>query len=54
MRKRIRRLWVVHEKAWVRILFEMMAGVVSVKFRKKVVHCMHSLLLCPLDIRNCS
>ncbi|KAH8150678.1 uncharacterized protein LAJ45_05374 [Morchella importuna] len=38
VRKRIRRLWVVHEKAWVRILFEMMAGVVSVKFRKKVVH----------------
>lgn len=39
VRKRIRKLWVVHEKAWVRIIFEMMAGVVSVKFRKKVVHC---------------
>lgn len=39
VRKRIRKLWVVHEKAWVRIIFEMLAGVVSVKFRKKVVHC---------------
>ncbi|TGZ80305.1 hypothetical protein EX30DRAFT_56564 [Ascodesmis nigricans] len=38
VRKKIRRLWVVHEKAWVRVLFEMMAGVVSGKFRKKVVH----------------
>lgn len=43
MRKRIRKLWVVHEKAWVRIIFEMMAGVVSVKFRKKVIHCTHAL-----------
>ncbi|KAI5784716.1 hypothetical protein EDC01DRAFT_207125 [Geopyxis carbonaria] len=38
VRKKIKKLWVVHERAWVRILFEMMAGVVSVKFRKKVVH----------------
>ncbi|KAL7268324.1 hypothetical protein RUND412_009056 [Rhizina undulata] len=38
VRKRIKKLWIVHERAWVRILFEMLAGVVSVKFKKKVVH----------------
>ncbi|RPA97916.1 RhoGAP-domain-containing protein [Choiromyces venosus 120613-1] len=38
VRKRIRKLWVVHERAWVRVILEVMAGVVSVKFRKKVVH----------------
>lgn len=43
MRKRIRKLWVVHERAWVRVILEVMAGVVSVKFRKKVVHCMWNL-----------
>lgn len=40
MKKRIRKLWVVHERAWVRVILEVMAGVVSVKFRKKLVHCM--------------
>lgn len=49
VRKRIRKLWVVHEKAWVRIIFEMMAGVVSPKFRKKVVHCTYIRLRCPLS-----
>lgn len=43
VRKRIRKLWVVHEKAWVRIIFEMLASVVSVKFRKKVVHCTYTV-----------
>ncbi|CUS14721.1 unnamed protein product [Tuber aestivum] len=38
VKKRIRKLWVVHERAWVRVILEVMAGVVSVKFRKKVVH----------------
>ncbi|CAZ79350.1 unnamed protein product [Tuber melanosporum] len=38
LKKRIRKLWVVHERAWVRVILEVMAGVVSVKFREKVVH----------------
>ncbi|KAL9126967.1 MAG: hypothetical protein Q9217_004073 [Psora testacea] len=37
-RKRLQKLWIVHEKAWVRVLVEMFATVVSPKFRKKVVH----------------
>lgn len=39
MRKRLRRLYIVHERAWVRLLVEMFATVGSPKFRKKVVHC---------------
>ena len=38
MRKRLKKLWIVHEKRWVRVLTEMFATVVSPKFRKKVVH----------------
>ena len=38
MRKRIQRLYIVHEKSWVRVLVEMFSTVVSPKFRKKVVH----------------
>lgn len=38
VRKKIKRLWVVHEKAWVRVMLEVMAGVVSGKARKKVIH----------------
>ena len=38
MRKRIKRLYIVHEKSWVRVLVEMFSTVVSPKFRKKVVH----------------
>ena len=38
MRKRLKKLWIVHEKRWVRVLVEMFATVVSPKFRKKVVH----------------
>ena len=37
-RKRLQRLWVVHEKRWVRVLVEMFSTVVSPKFRKKIVH----------------
>ena len=37
-RKRMQKLWIVHEKRWVRVLFEMFATVVSPKFRKKVIH----------------
>jgi Rho GTPase-activating protein 1 len=38
MRKRIQRLYIVHEKSWVRVLVEMFSTIVSPKFRKKVVH----------------
>ncbi|KAA8910695.1 hypothetical protein FN846DRAFT_888236 [Sphaerosporella brunnea] len=38
VRKKIRKLWVVHEKNWIRAIFELMANVVSPKFKKKVVH----------------
>ena len=37
-RKKLQRLWIVHEKGWVRVLVGMFAAVVSPKFRKKVVH----------------
>ncbi|KAG8527922.1 uncharacterized protein KY384_006838 [Bacidia gigantensis] len=37
-RKRLRKLSIVHEKRWVRVIMEMFATVVSPKFRKKVVH----------------
>ncbi|KAK4988705.1 hypothetical protein LTR50_003784 [Elasticomyces elasticus] len=37
-RKRLRRLYVVHERGWVRILVEMFSTIVSPKFRKKIVH----------------
>ena len=38
MRKRLMKLYVVHEKGWIRILMEMFATVVSPKVRKKVIH----------------
>lgn len=38
MRKRLMKLYVVHEKGWIRILMEMFATVVSPKMRKKVIH----------------
>lgn len=38
LRKRLSRLWVVHERGWVRVLVEMFSTVVSPKVRKKVVH----------------
>ena len=38
MRKRLMRLYVVHEKKWVRVLLEMFATIVSPKVRKKVNH----------------
>ena len=37
-RKRLQKLYVVHEKNWIRVLVEMFATVVSPKFRKKIVH----------------
>ena len=38
MRKRLQRLYIVHEKAWVRILTEIFSTIVSPKFRRKIIH----------------
>lgn len=37
-RKRLQKLYIVHEKNWIRVLVEAFATVVSPKVRKKVVH----------------
>jgi Rho GTPase-activating protein 1 len=39
MRKRLLKLYVVHERRWVRVMIETFSTVVSPKFRKKIVHC---------------
>ena len=39
MRKRLQKLYIVHEKAWVRILTEVFSTIVSPKFRRKIYHC---------------
>ncbi|KAK9457522.1 divergent CRAL/TRIO domain-containing protein [Dipodascopsis uninucleata] len=52
IRKRLKRLYIVHEGWWVRTIMEMIAGAVSVKFRQKVVHISNlSVLAQYLDIR---
>jgi Rho GTPase-activating protein 1 len=38
MRKRIKKLYIVHERPWVRIIVELFSTVVSPKFRRKVEH----------------
>ncbi|KAF2690885.1 hypothetical protein K458DRAFT_398847 [Lentithecium fluviatile CBS 122367] len=38
MRKRLQKLYIVHEKAWVRILAEVFSTIVSPKFRRKIYH----------------
>lgn len=38
MRKRIQRLYLVHERKWVRMLVETFSTIVSPKFRRKIVH----------------
>ncbi|KAF2872279.1 divergent CRAL/TRIO domain-containing protein [Massariosphaeria phaeospora] len=38
MRKRLQKLYIVHEKAWVRILSEIFSTIVSPKFRRKIIH----------------
>ncbi|KIW05355.1 uncharacterized protein PV09_03871 [Verruconis gallopava] len=38
MRKRIQRLYIVHERKWVRMLVEVFSTIASPKFRKKIVH----------------
>ena len=42
MRKRLQRLYILHEGGWIRLMVEMFGAVVSPKFRKKVVHGMNS------------
>ncbi len=37
-RKRLQKLYIVHEKHWIRVMVETFATVVSPKFRKKIVH----------------
>ena len=37
-RKRLMRLWIVHERRWVRVCVEAFSAVVSPKFRRKVAH----------------
>ncbi|KAK9378377.1 uncharacterized protein V2V93DRAFT_376057 [Kockiozyma suomiensis] len=52
IRKRLKRLYIVHENWWVRTIMEMVAGAVSGKFRKKAVHIQNlSVLAQHLDIR---
>jgi Rho GTPase-activating protein 1 len=52
MRKRLQKLYIVHEKAWVRILTEIFSTIVSPKFRRKIYHCMCPLCLsgAPTDV----
>ncbi|KAF2108140.1 divergent CRAL/TRIO domain-containing protein [Lophiotrema nucula] len=38
MRKRLQKLYIVNEKAWVRILTEIFSTIVSPKFRRKIIH----------------
>ncbi|KEQ79342.1 hypothetical protein M438DRAFT_349857 [Aureobasidium pullulans EXF-150] len=38
IRKRLQKLYVVHERSWVRVLIEVFGTIVSPKFRKKIVH----------------
>ncbi len=47
-RKRLQKLYVVHERSWIRMLVEVFSTIVSPKFRKKIVHgklgcgCLHA------------
>jgi Rho GTPase-activating protein 1 len=41
MRKRIQKLYIVHQRTWVRMLVEMFSTIASPKFRKKIVHGRH-------------
>ncbi|RPA79777.1 Rho GTPase activation protein [Ascobolus immersus RN42] len=56
VRKKIQRLWIVHERAWIRIILEMLQTVVSPKFRRKIIHVTdlselsHHINICKLEI----
>lgn len=52
MRKRLRKLYVVHEKGWIRVVMEMFATIVSPKVRKKVLHGM-KLSIPPFSLLGC-
>lgn len=41
MRKRLQKLYIVHERSWVRVLTEVFSTIVSPKFRRKIVHGKH-------------
>ncbi|KAF4551829.1 Divergent CRAL/TRIO domain-containing protein [Elsinoe fawcettii] len=38
LRKRLQKIYIVHERSWVRVLTEVFGTIVSPKFKKKVVH----------------
>lgn len=38
LRKRLQKIWIVHERSWVRVLTEVLGTIVSPKFKRKVVH----------------
>ena len=38
MRKRLLKLYVVHERTWTRLMVETFSTIVSLKFRRKIVH----------------
>lgn len=38
MRKRLQKLYVVHERTWIRLMVETFSTIVSPKFRKKIIH----------------
>lgn len=42
-RKRLQKLYIVHERNWIRFMFGMFSTIVSPKFNKKVVHGKRSL-----------
>ena len=45
MRKRIQKLYIVHERPWVRVLAEIFSTVASPKFRKKIFHGMVAIYI---------
>lgn len=47
LRKRLQKIWIVHERSWVRVLTEVLGTIASPKFKKKVVHvsCLSTLAM---------
>ena len=45
LRKRLQKLYIVHEKTWIRMLIETFSTVISPKGRKKIVHGKQHLIL---------
>ena len=46
MRKRLQKLYLVHERRWIRVMTEMFSTIASPKFRKKICHgwCLWNLI----------